>query len=207
VATATAVQFFTNCILRHITSFKSWVNIIIWSCEFTFYLLTCQSLLHINVQIMYCLVNYGVVLLLGVVSLMAGSATRVSMSPGYGGYQTATPPPYYTTTTFAKTSCNTTKAPEYYTTTYDVPSYYTETPKYKSAPSYITKEPEYYTDAPKYYTNNTRLRMLPLPTTPSPLIQQHRLPREAAQLLHHNLRCPELLHRRPEVLLCVKWVI
>jgi hypothetical protein len=66
---------------------------------------------------MYCLVNYGVVLLLGVVSLMAGSATGVPMSPGYGGYQTATPPPYYTATTFAKTSYNTTKAPEYYTTT------------------------------------------------------------------------------------------
>jgi hypothetical protein len=38
-----------------------------------------------NVQIFNCLVNYGVVLLLGVVSLMAGSATGVQMSPGYGG--------------------------------------------------------------------------------------------------------------------------
>jgi hypothetical protein len=35
------------------------------------------------------LVFYGVVLLLGVVSLMAGS----TMLPGYEGYQTATPPP------------------------------------------------------------------------------------------------------------------
>ncbi|XP_046633997.1 uncharacterized protein LOC124313229 [Daphnia pulicaria] len=32
-------------------------------------------------------VNYGVVLLLGVVSLMAGSTTAVPISPGYGGYQ------------------------------------------------------------------------------------------------------------------------
>jgi hypothetical protein len=31
-------------------------------------------------------------MLLGVVSLMAESTTGVLMSPGYGGYQTATPP-------------------------------------------------------------------------------------------------------------------
>ncbi len=37
-------------------------------------------------------VNYGVVLL-GLVSLMAESNTGVLMSPGYGGYQTTTPPP------------------------------------------------------------------------------------------------------------------
>jgi hypothetical protein len=36
------------------------------------------------------LVNYGVVLLLGVVSLMAGSTTGVQMSPGYGGSQSTT---------------------------------------------------------------------------------------------------------------------
>jgi hypothetical protein len=40
-----------------------------------------------------CLVNYAVVLLLGVVSLMAGSATGVPMSPGYGGYESTTLPP------------------------------------------------------------------------------------------------------------------
>ena len=72
----------------------------------------------------YCLVNYGVVLLLGVVSLMAGSTTGVPMSPGYGGYQTATPPPYYPKATYAPTSYCTkvykyyaTKAPELCTTT------------------------------------------------------------------------------------------
>jgi hypothetical protein len=52
---------------------------------------------------MYCLVNYGVVLLFGFVSLMAVSTTGVPMSPGYGGYQS---------------------------TTYAAPAYYTEAPKY-----------------------------------------------------------------------------
>ncbi|EFX85859.1 LOW QUALITY PROTEIN: hypothetical protein DAPPUDRAFT_237487 [Daphnia pulex] len=37
-------------------------------------------------------VNNGVVLLLGVVSLMVGSTTGVPMSPGYGGYQSTTLP-------------------------------------------------------------------------------------------------------------------
>ena len=45
----------------------------------------------------YCLVNYGVVQVLVVASSMAGSTTGVLMSPGYGGYQAATLPPYYTT--------------------------------------------------------------------------------------------------------------
>jgi hypothetical protein len=55
----------------------------------------------------------------------------------------------------------TTKAPEYYSTTYVAPSYYTEASKYSSAPSYYTtKAPEcynttyaspvYYMDFPKY---------------------------------------------------------
>jgi hypothetical protein len=72
-----------------------------------------------------CLVNYGVeLLLLSVVSLMAGSTTGVPMFPGYGGYQTATPPPYYPKATYATTSYCTlvykyyaTKAPELCTTT------------------------------------------------------------------------------------------
>jgi hypothetical protein len=34
-----------------------------------------------------CLVNYGGVLLLVVVSLMAGSTTGVPISPGYGGHE------------------------------------------------------------------------------------------------------------------------
>jgi hypothetical protein len=84
-------------------------------------------------------------MLLGVVSLMAGSTTGVPMSPGYGGYQTATPPPYYPKATYATTSyCTeiskyyTTKTPEFYTTTYAAPSHSTDALKYYSAPSYYT---------------------------------------------------------------------
>jgi hypothetical protein len=64
------------------------------------------------------------------------------MSFGYG-YQTETPPPYYTTATYATTGYCTTRAPEYYTQTYDASSYYTDAPKFNSAPSYITEELEY----------------------------------------------------------------
>ncbi|XP_046449589.1 uncharacterized protein LOC124198014 [Daphnia pulex] len=98
------------------------------------------------------MVIYGVVLLLGVVSLVA---TGVAMSPGYGRCQTTTPPPYYTTTTYATTSYYTeapqyytNKAQEYYTTTYAAPSYYTEVQKHYSSPSFNTKELEYYTVIP-----------------------------------------------------------
>ncbi|EFX87849.1 hypothetical protein DAPPUDRAFT_311833 [Daphnia pulex] len=48
--------------------------------------------------------NYGVVLLSCVESLMAGSTTGVPMFSWYGGYQTATPPPYYPKATYATTS-------------------------------------------------------------------------------------------------------
>ncbi len=72
----------------------------------------------------HCLVNYGV-LPLGVSSLTAWSTISVLMSPGYGGYQTATPPPYFTTITYATTG--------YYHQDsrvlhqiYHAPSYYTE---------------------------------------------------------------------------------
>jgi hypothetical protein len=41
----------------------------------------------INVQIIYSTVNYGAVLLFGVVWLMVGSTTGDPMSPGLGGYQ------------------------------------------------------------------------------------------------------------------------
>jgi hypothetical protein len=56
------------------------------------------------------LVNYGVVLLLVVVSLMLGSTTSVPMSRGYGGDQTATQPSYCTKKTYALHY--TAKAPE-----------------------------------------------------------------------------------------------
>jgi hypothetical protein len=49
----------------------------------------------------------------------------------------------------------TTKAPEYYNTTYAAPTNYTEASKYYSIPSYYTtKAPEYYTTpyaSPTYY--------------------------------------------------------
>jgi hypothetical protein len=48
-------------------------------------------------------VNYGVVLLLIVVSLMVGSTTGVMMSRGYGGQQPATPLSYSTTKKYART--------------------------------------------------------------------------------------------------------
>ncbi|KAK4028514.1 hypothetical protein OUZ56_017783 [Daphnia magna] len=94
---------------------------------------------------------YGIMLLLAVVSLMAGWTMGVPMdssSSEYGSYsyQTTTAAPYYTTaapyntTTYAAPSYYTTKAPEYYPTTYAAPTYYTEAPKY-----YSTKAPEYYT--------------------------------------------------------------
>jgi hypothetical protein len=67
------------------------------------------------------------------------------MSSWYGGYQTATPPPYYPKATYATTSsCTevfkyyTTKAPEFYSTTYAAPSHYTDAMKFYCAPSYYT---------------------------------------------------------------------
>jgi hypothetical protein len=88
----------------------------------------------IDVQMFYRLENYGVVLLLVVLSLMAGLTAGVPMSPGYGGYQTATPASYHTTT-YAATGYYNPKALEYYTITYYVPNFYTEALKLNSAPS------------------------------------------------------------------------
>jgi hypothetical protein len=76
-----------------------------------------------------------IVLLLGVGSLMAGATTGVPMSFGYGGYRTATPPPYYTTKSTYVTSTNYTEALKYYYSSY----YQTE------ATVYYTKATEYYT--------------------------------------------------------------
>ncbi|EFX71572.1 hypothetical protein DAPPUDRAFT_255601 [Daphnia pulex] len=96
------------------------------------------SLLNNNVKTY--LLQLWVVLLLGVVSLMAGATTGVPMSSEYCGYQTATPPPYYTTKS-----------------TYAISTYYTESPKYYtelSAPAYYyyqTEVPVYYTKATEYY--------------------------------------------------------
>jgi hypothetical protein len=93
-----------------------------------------------------CLVNYGVVLLLGIVSLMAGSTTGVPISPGYGGHQQQ-----YTQQpdTTLSPKCYTTMAPEYYKVTYAIPvigpSYYAESPKYFSSPNFtnFTTPPPY----------------------------------------------------------------
>ncbi len=85
--------------------------------------------MNINVQINYRLFDCSVVLLPFVVSLKVGSITGVLMSPGYGGYQSTTPSPCYTTTTFAPTgyytedhNYYTTKAPEYFTAANAAPS-------------------------------------------------------------------------------------
>jgi hypothetical protein len=117
-----------------------------------------------------------------VVSLMAGSATGVPMSPAHGGYQTATPLYYCPETTCATTGYYTTKSPDNYTTaatpkprsiillpraalskslntTPRLPS----TIRYYSAPSYYTDSPtkfttnvvEYYTEALKYDRNQS----------------------------------------------------
>jgi hypothetical protein len=92
--------------------------------------------LIINVQIVYSTVNYGAVLLFGVVSLMVGSNMGVPMSPGHGGYQATaakeyytTSPPYYTTTSRYSTSTNYAEPPsatppilKSYATNYAAPS-------------------------------------------------------------------------------------
>ncbi|EFX68421.1 hypothetical protein DAPPUDRAFT_260152 [Daphnia pulex] len=77
---------------------------------------------------------------------------------GYGGYQTATPPPYYTTAN-ATTRCYTEVAQlglqlhhqgSRYTTTCAAPSYYTEDQKFYSSPGYTTKSHVHNPKARKY---------------------------------------------------------
>jgi hypothetical protein len=92
------------------------------------------------------------VLLLGVVSLMAGETTGVPMSSEFGGYQTATPPPYCTTQSTYATSTYYTEAPKNYTTESSASAYYTDAFKYFSSSYYKTEAPVYYTKATKYYT-------------------------------------------------------
>ncbi len=104
-----------------------------------------------------------------------GRTTDVTVSPGYSGGQTTTPPAY-NTTTYATTGSYTTKAQECYNSwcpellnnesgnitlpwvTWE-PAYYTEAPKYctTKAPEYYTTTYAgyaalaYYTKAPHYY--------------------------------------------------------
>jgi hypothetical protein len=90
-----------SCILHRTISSQSWVSFlfVVFSCVsifnlyFFFYLLLASYCWMVMFEFINCLVNYAVVLLLGVVSLMAGSATGVPMSPGYGGYESTTLPP------------------------------------------------------------------------------------------------------------------
>jgi hypothetical protein len=80
------------------------------------------------------------------------------MSPGYGGYQTATPTSYNQTTSNATTSYYTEAPPpnyytekaECYTAMYAAQVYYTDRPKYYSAPSYYQTEASDFTKAPEY---------------------------------------------------------
>jgi hypothetical protein len=105
-----------------------------------------------------CLVSYGDVLLLRVVSLMDGSTTSVPMSPGYGGYQTTTLPSYYTKTTYATTGCCTTKAPEF-TPELVMPQATTPTPR-ATLPKSLSTTPRRPSTTPLRHQNPTRLRML-----------------------------------------------
>jgi hypothetical protein len=146
------------------------------------------TILNINVQIIYRLFDCNVVLLPFVVSLKVGSITGVTMSPGYGVYQTTTPPPPCYTTTFAPTgyytedhNYYTTKAPEYYTITKDS-EYYTEASKH-----YTTKSPEYYTYVATAYTPRLPSITQFLATTLRlQLISPPKRLNRAAQVLHHQ---------------------
>jgi hypothetical protein len=69
---------------------QSWVNILFfsWRCEsaprvFFFFFKYSSYYCILMFQLDFCLVNYFIVLLLGVVSLMTESTTGVLMSPGY----------------------------------------------------------------------------------------------------------------------------
>jgi hypothetical protein len=112
---------------------------------------------------------------LGVVSLTTGSTTGVPMSPGYGGCQTATPLPCYTTT-YATTGSYTTKAQECYTAIHDASSCYTESRSitrpelhHQRAVLLLPRFPS--TTSPRQRIT-TRIGMLPLTTTPRPTRQK-----------------------------------
>jgi hypothetical protein len=122
-------------------------------------------------------------------SFISVSTTVVPVSHGYGGYQTATSPPNYTTT-------------------YATASYYTEAHKYYSDPSYYTESPAYYTIEAHWPTSTTPLRhwsitaqpTLPQSTTPrlpSITLLQLTTPRSPNTTLH-PAKYPQL--RRPRIM-------
>jgi hypothetical protein len=108
------------------------------------------------------------------VSLMAELPTCVMMSPCYGGYQTATPPPNYTITRHATSGYYTTKVPDYCTKTYDAPSYYTErrsiTLPRATLPKSRSTTPMLPSTTTLRHRNTTPLSMISLPNTPRSLI-------------------------------------
>jgi hypothetical protein len=79
------------------------------------------------------------------------------MSPGYGGYQTATLPPYYTTTPYDTTSYCTEalkyyiKAPDFFYRNLCCPELLHRIPAVLFFPEVHYQTAEYYTEATKYY--------------------------------------------------------
>ncbi|KAI9563180.1 hypothetical protein GHT06_010638 [Daphnia sinensis] len=123
--------------------------------------------------------NYGAMLMLAVVSLMARGAMGGPMGSSSAYY--TTPASYYTTKAL---EYYTEKKAEYYTTTYAAPSYYTEPIKY-----YTTKAPEYYTTTSSVSVlHNNVCHSSELLHRGSRLLY-HKGPR----VLHHNLRLSVIL--------------
>jgi hypothetical protein len=125
-------------------------------------------------------------------------------SPGYGGYQTATPPPYYTTT-YATTSYYTENAQlglqlhhqgSRCTTTYAAPSYYTAAPKYFSSPIYTTKAHVHTSEARKYYTNQGTWDYTFTYAVQSTTALRHRTTTRLYMLLNLRHRGSSLLHHQ-----------
>jgi hypothetical protein len=137
-------------------------------------------------KFIHCPVDYSVVLLLGVVSLMVESTTGVPISPWCGGYQTGT------------TAC--------YPTTYAATSYYTKTPKY-----YTTKATSIITSFTlSRATTTTTDELLRRPEVLFCPELHHQGNGHCYVccpiLLHrgsHVLLCSELLYRSAQVLLCL----
>jgi hypothetical protein len=78
-----------------VLSVRNRVNILFHGvCINYLYFICLCTILNINVQIICRIVYCDVVMSPFAVSLKAGSITGVPMSPGYGGHQSTTPPPY-----------------------------------------------------------------------------------------------------------------